>query len=91
MGIGLGYFFAEGILIALLTALFEQFESVANYLLLRNINAFAGGSFSFAPGAGNSEAGLVQAGIVLAFYIAVLAGISIRIFQRRDVAGASGG
>ena len=92
MAIGLGYYFAEGILIALLSALFGWFEMVAGYLLIRNINALAGGGFGFGPGgAGAGEIGLVQAGLVLAVYTAVLAGMAIVVFQHRDVTGASGG
>jgi ABC-type transport system involved in multi-copper enzyme maturation permease subunit len=92
MAIGLGYYFAEGILIALLSAFFQWFDKVADYLLIRNINVLAGGGFGFGPGgAGTGEIGTVQASFVLAVYTVMLAGMAIGVFQRRDVTGASGG
>jgi ABC-2 type transport system permease protein len=87
MAIGLGYYFAEGILAAALSAFFEWFEAAAALMLIRNINALSGGGFGF----GGAEIGSVQAGLVLGAYVAVFAGISGWLFQRRDVAGASGG
>jgi ABC-type transport system involved in multi-copper enzyme maturation permease subunit len=89
MAIGLGYYFAEGILIAALSALFDWFGTAAEYLLIRNINALAGG---FGPvGLGAGDIGPVQAGLVLAVYTVALVGIAVGIFHRRDVTGPSGG
>lgn len=92
MAIGLGYYFAEGILAAALSAYFEWFEAVADLMLIRNINALSGGGFGFGSGGiGGAEIGSIQAGLVLAAYVAVFGGICGWLFQRRDIAGASGG
>jgi ABC-type transport system involved in multi-copper enzyme maturation permease subunit len=88
MAIALGYSFTEGLLITLLSAIFEWFEPVADYLLMRNINAFAGGGFG--PGGGNSDITQSHAAIVLATYAVVLGGVAILRFRWRDVAGAAG-
>ena len=91
MGIGLGYYFAEGLLTALLSTLFDWFRTIDDYLLIRNIDAFADGSLSFGSGSINSAIGVGQAAIILALYTVALAGIAIRLFRQRDVTGASGG
>jgi ABC-type transport system involved in multi-copper enzyme maturation permease subunit len=88
MAIALGYSFTEGLLITLLSAIFEWFEPVADYLLMRNINAFAGGGF--VPGGGTSDITPSHASIVLVIYAIVLGGVAIILFRRRDIAGASG-
>jgi ABC-2 type transport system permease protein len=90
MGIGLGYFIAEGIAIDLLSALFDWFQNVADYLPVRNITAFAGGNVGFRS-TGAQDIGTVHAGLVLACYLLAFCVIALRVFQRRDVAGSSGG
>ena len=91
MAVGLGYYFAESLLGALLGDLFSWFSTVGDFLLIRNINALAGG-FDIGSGGGSSgsDIGLVQAAAALIVYTVMLTGIAIRFFQKRDVAGASG-
>src|SRR5204863_169820 len=49
MAIGLGYYFAEQLIVALLTNFFSWFQNVADYLLVRNISGWTGGAGGF-PG-----------------------------------------
>jgi hypothetical protein len=88
MAIALGYSFTEGLLITLLSAIFEWFEPVADYPLMANINAFAGGGFT--PGGGDSDITLSHASIVLVAYAVVLGGVTLLRVRWRDVAGAGG-
>jgi ABC-2 type transport system permease protein len=89
MAVGLGYLFTEGLLAALLTALFAWFEPVNEYLLVRNINALAGSSFG--PVSSGGDITRTHASVVLAVYTVVFAAVALERFRRRDVAGASGG
>lgn len=94
MAIGLGYYFLEQILIALLSGLFSWFQDVANLMLVRNISAWTqppgGGGGTGALGAGPLP-DATQAILVLAIYtLALLAG-AFWLFERRDVQGATGG
>jgi ABC-type transport system involved in multi-copper enzyme maturation permease subunit len=88
MAIGLGYYFAEQILVALLSNFFSWFTNVADYLPVHNIAAWAGGSGFGAPSA---PADLAHAGFVLVAYTLALATLAFWIFHRRDVQGATGG
>lgn len=88
MAIGLGYYFAEQILVALLTAIFSWFGNVADSLLVRSISGWTGGSGFGGPVTGIDPA---HAGLVLVGYTVVLAGLALWIFHRRDVQGATGG
>jgi hypothetical protein len=91
MAIGLGYYVAEGILVRLLTAVFDWFEPVGDYLPMRNISAFAGGNFNLTPAlGGGSTIEPLQAGIVLVAYIALFSVMAGLVFFRRDIVGASG-
>ena len=87
---GLGYYFAEQIVIALFSTLFSWFENVANFFLVRNITAFTGGG----TGGGGFVIGTLpdetQATIVLAVYGLSLIALAYWLFERRDVAGATG-
>ena len=91
MAVGLGYYFAESLLGALLGGLFSWFSTVGDFLLIRNINALAGG-FDIGSGGGSSgsDIGLVQAAAALIVYTVMLTGIAIGSFQKRDVTGVSG-
>jgi ABC-2 type transport system permease protein len=88
MAIGLGYYFAEQLVIALLTNFFDWFQNIADYLLVRNISAWMGGGGfpSAAPPPDQTHAILV-----LAAYTLVLGGFAFWLFERRDVQGATGG
>jgi len=93
MAIGLGYYFLEQILIALLSGLFSWFTNVADFLLVRNISAFtqgtaaAGGGFPSAPGLPD----VTHAVIVLSIYTLALIAGAFWLFERRDVQGATAG
>jgi len=85
---GLGYYFTEQIVIALFSTLFSWFENVANFFLVRNITAWTGG------GTGGFTVGTLpdetQALIVLAVYGTIFTALAYWLFERRDVAGATG-
>lgn len=88
MAIGLGYYFAEQILVAIFSNLFDWFDSVSDYLLVQNISTWAGNSaFGIEGESGTSVRTLL---LLIAYGAAFLAG-AYWIFHRRDVAGASGG
>jgi ABC-2 type transport system permease protein len=88
MAIGLGYYFAEQILVALLSNFFSWFTNVADYLPVHSISAWTGGGGFGAPAA---PADLAHAGFVLVGYTLVLGALAFWIFHRRDVQGATGG
>jgi ABC-type transport system involved in multi-copper enzyme maturation permease subunit len=92
MAIGLGYYFLEQILIALLSGLFSWFQNVADFLLVRNITAFT--QVSGAAGGGFGSGTLpdtTHAIIVLSIYTLVLGAGAFWLFERRDVQGATAG
>ena len=88
MAIGLGYYFAEQLIVALLTNFFSWFQNVADYLLVRNISGWTGGAGGF-PGTVLPDQ--THAIVVLVVYTALLAGTAFWLFERRDVQGATGG
>jgi len=88
MAIGLGYYFAEQILVALLSNFFSWFANVAEYLPVHSISAWSGSTGFGGPAA---PADLAHAGFVLIGYTLVLGGLAFWLFQRRDVQGATGG
>lgn len=92
MAIGLGYYFAEQLVIALFSSLFSWFQSVADFLLVRNITAWTGGGGT-AGGAvgGGALPDQTHALVVLAIYTLALGAAAFWLFERRDVAGATGG
>jgi ABC-2 type transport system permease protein len=87
MAIGLGYYFLEQLIVALLSNFFSWFQNVADYLLVRNISGWTGGG-GF-PGAVLPDE--THAIVVLAAYTLLLGGIAFWLFERRDVQGATGG
>jgi ABC-type transport system involved in multi-copper enzyme maturation permease subunit len=91
MAIGLGYYFLEQILIALLSGLFSWFQNVADFMLVRNISAWTqrSGGTNFNTIGTLPDAG--QALVVLAVYTLVLGTIAFLVFERRDVQGATAG
>ena len=89
MAIGLGYYFAEQLIIALFSNLFSWFQNIADFLLVRNISAWTGGSGGF--GAAATLPDQTHSIAVLAVYTLVLAGVAFWLFERRDVQGATGG
>jgi len=93
MAVGLGYYVAEQLVIALFSSLFSWFQDVADFFLVRNITAWTGGSTT--SGGGGLQIGTLpdetHAIIVLAVYTITLGAIAFWLFERRDVAGATGG
>jgi ABC-2 type transport system permease protein len=88
MAIGLGYYFAEQLIVALFSNLFSWFQNVADFFLVRNISGWVGGSGGLAGGALPDQ---THALVVLAVYTLVLGGVAFWVFERRDVQGATGG
>ncbi len=88
MAIGLGYYFAEQLIVALLSNFFSWFQNIADYLLVRNISGWTGGTGGF-PGAVLPDQ--THAIVVLTVYTVVLGGIAFWLYERRDVQGATGG
>jgi len=88
MAIGLGYYFAEQLIVALFSNLFSWFQNVADFFLVRNISGWVGGAGGLAGGALPDQ---THALVVLAFYTLVLGGVAFWLFERRDVQGATGG
>jgi ABC-2 type transport system permease protein len=88
MAIGLGYYFAEQLIVALFSNLFSWFQNVANFFLVRNISGWTGATGGLAAGNLPDQ---TQALIVLGVYTLVLGGIAFWLFERRDVQGATGG
>ncbi len=91
MATGLGYFFAEQIIVAILSALFDWFPRVAQYLLVRSITIWGSG-FSL-QGPGLTEDGPLEwrALLVLLGYTIAAGAAAFWLFRRRDLPGASGG
>ena len=90
MAVGLGYYVGEQLIIALFSQLFSWFQNVADFFLVRNITAFTGGGTGGVPGAATLP-DETHAVLVLAAYTVALIGFAFWLFERRDVAGATGG
>jgi ABC-2 type transport system permease protein len=93
MAISLVYYYAESIVVAIFLNLFTWFETVASYMLGRNVTALMrsgddtmvlnfviGGGFGSFPGA-------LHAFLVLAVYVLAMVGLAIWLFRRRDLTG----
>jgi len=89
MAIGLGYYFAEQLIVALLTNFFSWFQNVADFLLVRNIAGWTGGAGGITGGTTLPDQ--THAIVVLAVYTLLLGGTAFWLFERRDVQGATGG
>lgn len=90
IGISLGYWFAESILVGVLTP-FDWFERIDVFILGQAVSGWMGssaGGLSFGTGGELPDA--TQAFLVLTGYIVVLATAAFWLFQRRDIAGARG-
>jgi ABC-2 type transport system permease protein len=91
MAISLGYYVAEGILIRLVSAVFESFEKVAEFLPMRNISALVNGREGIAAMlGGTANISTLHASLVLGGWVILFAAIAAVVFHRRDVAGAGG-
>jgi ABC-type transport system involved in multi-copper enzyme maturation permease subunit len=92
MAVSIGYFVFEGIFIRLMSAAFDWFETVGDYLPMRNINALARSTFNIGPGsAAGNTIDATHASVVVALYAMAFATLAVVVFRRRDIAGASGG
>ena len=92
IGISLGYYFAESILIGVL-ANFDWFERIAVFILGRAVSGWVRTEGGVSFQSSGTTAGLPdasQAFLVLLAYVVVLSGAALWIFQRREVAGAKG-
>jgi ABC-type transport system involved in multi-copper enzyme maturation permease subunit len=83
MAISLAWYVAEGILIRLMSAVFESFDKIADYLPMRNIGALANerGGLAAMLGGGN-DIGTLHASLVLAGWTILFAGVAAVVFQR---------
>ena len=98
MAVSLGYLFAELITVAILINLFDSFQTVADYVLGRNITAWmlgaqkGGVSGSVVGDIGLGEfPGDLHAFLVLVVYTLALGGLAFWLFHWKDVPGASRG
>jgi ABC-type transport system involved in multi-copper enzyme maturation permease subunit len=91
MAIGLGYYFAEPLIVGLLSRFFSWYQNVADYLLVRNISAWTGGGGSAFDPLGEGLPDSTHAIVVLGVYTVALIAIAFWLFERRDVQGATGG
>ena len=100
IGVGLGYYFFEQIVVGIFINLFDWFQRVADFLLVYNIGAFMGagdsggeggngGGFTIIGGFLGDAPSELHAFLVIAAYILVLGGLAFYLFQRRDIPGAS--
>ena len=90
IGISLGYWFAESILVGVL-AQFDWYERIDVFVLGQAVSGWMGssaGGLSFGTGGELPDA--TQAFLVLAGYVIVLATAAFWLFQRRDITGARG-
>ena len=89
MAIGLGYYFGEQIVVALLLGFFSWGKDVGDFVLVHSISVWTGTAFFGPPGSATGDA--ARAGFVLLAYTVALAAIALWIFERRDVHGSTGG
>lgn len=90
MAICLAWFAGEALLIRLMSAVFTNFDAVADFLPMRNISALTRSGIP-SPFSSGNELGTLHASLVLAAYAIAFAGLAILLFRRRDIAGAAGG
>ncbi|MBI4197829.1 MAG: ABC transporter permease subunit [Chloroflexi bacterium] len=96
----IGYYFGEAIATGILSGLFEWFQGVSDYFIVRNTSAWmqglrlsegeAGRVVVMNFGFGNFPSEL-HAFLVLAGYVLVMGGVAFWLFQRRDVTSGGGG
>lgn len=89
IGISLGYYFAESILLGVLMP-FDWFERIDIFILGQAVNGWmesAAGGVSFGQA---SLPDATQSFFVLTGYVVVLSGAAFWLFERREVAGAKG-
>jgi ABC-type transport system involved in multi-copper enzyme maturation permease subunit len=94
IALAIGYYFIEAIVVAQLLA-FDWFQTVADYLLGRNVTAWMTGMSGYGQGlfinTSGELPGQLHAALVLVVYILVLSGLALWLFQRRDITATSTG
>lgn len=92
IGISLGYYFVESILVNVLAG-FDWFQRVAGFILGRAVSGWVQTETGVSFQSSGTTAGLPDASqsfLVLLAYVVVLSGAAFWVFQRREVAGARG-
>ncbi len=93
IGLSLGYYIAETIILVPILTIFEWSDKVLAFLLSPNLTAWqrldpdAEGNIATISGISDMAHGF----IIVTIYTAVLAAAAIAIFLRRDITGAKGG
>ncbi|MEE9583608.1 MAG: ABC transporter permease subunit [Dehalococcoidales bacterium] len=93
IALAIGYYFIEALVVAQLLA-FEWFQTVADYLLGRNVIAWMMGMGNYEGllvNTGGEFPGQLHAVLVLLVYTLVLSGLALWLFQRRDITATSTG
>jgi ABC-2 type transport system permease protein len=90
MAIGLGYYFAETIIVGILRS-FSWFEGASAYLIGQAITEWSGSSTAGRFGAETTNASDLTVALVLLAYTVVFGVLAFAVFVRRDITGASGG
>ena len=89
IGISLGYYFAESILLGVLMQ-FDWFERIDVFILGQAVNGWMESSAGGVSFGSASLPDATQSFVVLAGYVVVLSGAAFWLLQRRDIAGARG-
>lgn len=93
MAVSLGCYLFEGLFIRLMSTAFSWFEAVGDYLPMQNLTALARATSNLGgpPGLSGDGISTTQASIIVALYVATLAGAAAVVFRTRDIGGTSGG
>ncbi len=93
IGLSMGYYIGEGIILAPILSIFSWSDKVHAFLLSPNVSAWQGvptnndGSIATIGGISDMAHGF----IIITIYITVLSAAAFTLFMRRDIAGAKGG
>ena len=95
IALSLAYFFAESILVATLSGLFDWFSNVTDFLLGPSVTSWMTETGVRTTGEGamfplSDPSSQLHAFFVVAAYIIVLGAAAFWLFQRKDIAGARG-
>ena len=97
IGLSLGYYIGETVILAPILSAFSWSDHVLAYLLGPNVTAWQAVTDSDGGGPGSNIAtiggipDMAHGAIFVTIYAVVLAGAAIGLFMRRDIAGAKGG
>ncbi len=90
IALAIAYYFIEALVVAQLLA-FDWFQTVADYMLGRNITAWMMGMSNNQGATSGELPSQLHAALVLLVYILVLGGLALWLFQRRDITATSTG